>query len=549
LTAVVNTPPEPTTTLSGTVRGHALYDTPSPNAGDATEPELDGVSSQHSASRHSSFGSIKNSQYNPTTIVKDNTRKIKDFFNRSKSSLASVTDERQSIQTIYTGGSSVSELSATSPATCLSRNAGHLATTSRGARKGNAGTGAQAGAADGRMGDTSADASAEMGTGARSHATASGGARPVTREPTTVPGTPGQDPEYYDLLSVNDTRHSLSVNDTSCELLSVDNADPDIIESLDPSTLAAHLAQYVNYDTSQLSTQDIKALLRAYLEDHTPSVAAPKQQTEVVVLSSSPIGVGGGYHANQARIAGSAKRPLSPQVAQASKRPKVTVEEESETESETESESESESETETETSDADADTIPESYDDILAARPSPHDQAPTHLNTFSSANLPSHHSASKSSHPAAQSSAGETTRQPTASTSNFTGHPSHVAPQAPSRTPSQQSTNPNATRHAPAPPPASASSATLKTRTDKSRATSPFSFITSHFGIPRTRSNVSQPTEREKEKRAQAKAAQRMLDLEAEPKPASRRGLRIPGRIRKKTAKLLAAVQAGYDKL
>ncbi|KAG9079956.1 hypothetical protein FRC06_007253, partial [Ceratobasidium sp. 370] len=341
LTALVHTPPEPTTMFSGTERGHALYDTPSPNAGDVTDPEhvtdIDGASSQHSAPRRSSrkrtlteqgaefFGGIKNSQYNPTTIVKDSTRKIKDLFNRSKSSLASVTDGRQSIRTIYTDSPSVSELSASSSATRLSRNAGHSATTSGGARKGNARTGAQAGAADGRMGDTSADTSAEMGAGARSHTTASGGARPVTREPTTVPGTPGQDPQYYDILSVNDTSDDpLSVDNTGHNLLPVNNTDPDIVESLDPSTLAAHFAQYVKHDASLLSSQDIKTLLWAYIEDNTPSVAAPKQQTEVVVLSSSPIGIGGGYHANQARITGSAKRPLSPQVVPASKRPKVT---------------------------------------------------------------------------------------------------------------------------------------------------------------------------------------------------------------------------------
>ncbi|KAG9094046.1 hypothetical protein FRC06_011216 [Ceratobasidium sp. 370] len=67
--------------------------------------------------------------------------------------------------------------------------------------------------------------------------------------------------------------------------------------------------------------------------------------------------------------------------------------------------------------------------------------------------------------------------------------------------------------------------------------------------MPHTHLNASQPTEREKEKHAQAKAAQRMLDLEAEPKPASCRGLCTPGHIKKKTAKLLVAVQVGYDKL
>ncbi|KAG9094044.1 hypothetical protein FRC06_011214 [Ceratobasidium sp. 370] len=113
LTAFVNTPPEPTTTLLGTEHNHTLYDTPLPNTGDVTEPEhvtdVDGMSSQHSAPRDSSckrtlteqgaefFGGIKNLQYNPTTIVKDNTRKIKDWFNHLKSSLTSVTDGCQSI--------------------------------------------------------------------------------------------------------------------------------------------------------------------------------------------------------------------------------------------------------------------------------------------------------------------------------------------------------------------------------------------------------------------------------------------------------------------
>ncbi|KAG9097484.1 hypothetical protein FRC06_007491, partial [Ceratobasidium sp. 370] len=69
------------------------------------------------------------------------------------------------------------------------------------------------------------------------------------------------------------------------------------------------------------------------------------------------------------------------------------------------------------------------------------------------------------------------------------------------------------------------------------------------FHITQSITASSDPTEREKEMRAQAKAAQRMLDLEAEPKPVSRQGLRTPGHIKKKTAKLLAAVRVGYDKL
>ncbi|KAG9094045.1 hypothetical protein FRC06_011215 [Ceratobasidium sp. 370] len=62
--------------------------------------------------------------------------------------------------------------------------------------------------------------------------------------------------------------------------------------------------RYVKHDTSLLSSQDIKTLLQAYIKDNMPSMAAPKQQTEVVVLLSSTIGIGGGYHANQAQITG-----------------------------------------------------------------------------------------------------------------------------------------------------------------------------------------------------------------------------------------------------
>ncbi|KAG9093957.1 hypothetical protein FRC06_011296 [Ceratobasidium sp. 370] len=72
---------------------------------------------------------------------------------------------------------------------------------------------------------------------------------------------------------------------------------------------------------------------------------------------------------------------------------------------------------------------------------------------------------------------------------------------------------------------------------------------TSHSGMPHIHANSqANPTEHEREMRAQAKAADHMLKLETNPKCA-RRGLCIPGKLSKKTAKLLLIVGGVYRKL
>ncbi|KAG9089976.1 hypothetical protein FRC06_001263 [Ceratobasidium sp. 370] len=72
---------------------------------------------------------------------------------------------------------------------------------------------------------------------------------------------------------------------------------------------------------------------------------------------------------------------------------------------------------------------------------------------------------------------------------------------------------------------------------------------TSHSGMPHVHANSqANPTECEQEMRAQAKAADCMLKLETKPKCAHR-GLGIPGKLSKKTAKLLSIVGGVYRKL
>ncbi|KAG8737220.1 hypothetical protein FRC10_008452 [Ceratobasidium sp. 414] len=107
-------------------------------------------------------------------------------------------------------------------------------------------------------------------------------ARTDSRDPTPVPGTPGQDtsePEHRTIVSGTDSEGE-------------ESSYNDFVESLDPAALAAEFRRFVQYDPSTLSTQDIKAQLKLYLQDSTPAVAAPKQQTEVVMLSQGPIDIG-----------------------------------------------------------------------------------------------------------------------------------------------------------------------------------------------------------------------------------------------------------------
>ncbi|KAG9093956.1 hypothetical protein FRC06_011295 [Ceratobasidium sp. 370] len=153
----------------------------------------------------------------------------------------------------------------------------------RGTCAGSAGEGITGGATTGADNATSTGARTSKATDGCTHTRTRTHTHTHTAHwgPTPTPATPNQEPEYRHLVEGDHTQHS------------------DYIESLDPTALAAHLGQYITYDTSQLSTQDIKALLQAYLEDHSPSVASPKQQAPTVVISENLISVGGVYHTDQ----------------------------------------------------------------------------------------------------------------------------------------------------------------------------------------------------------------------------------------------------------
>ncbi|KAG8728868.1 hypothetical protein FRC10_004508, partial [Ceratobasidium sp. 414] len=476
-------------------------------------------------------GKIKDSHLNPGTILKDNALKLKNFLNHSKSSLASAdnTDGSESTRTVDTGASSVSGLPSVTPATWPAWDPDYPTTSGGGACAGGASQGAPGGAATGAGDATSTAAGAGKGGGECAPTTSYRGARTIPRDSTSASATPSPEPEHCNLVEGEYTQRL------------------DFVESLNPAALATHLAQYVDYDASQLSTQDIKALLRAYIEDHTPSVAPPKQQASAIVISENPVGVGGGYHADQLRTRGppqSTKRPSSPPANPPPKRPKVTIEEVNDiAESDTNTESESESEINTDTeSETDTNTIPESDDDIPFVQPSqpdPPSHVPINPNAPSLYNLASRHSASQSSRPASQHYRPATTSP---------GQAPHAPSQANSHVHSQRSANPRAAQHPPVPPPTSASTTTPGAGPRNPRATTPFSMATSYFGMPHVRANPRKPTEHEREMRARAKVADHMSKLEAKPKRA-RRGLRIPDKLSKKTAKLFSVVCGAYRKL
>ncbi|KAG9083679.1 hypothetical protein FS749_005841, partial [Ceratobasidium sp. UAMH 11750] len=534
LASVLDTPPPTTSTLLGTERGKALYDTPPP-AGEGTDqvaPTRRSKQSQRSSPRKRTltergadfFGKIKDSQFNPGTILKDNALKLTNFISRSKSSLGSAddTDGRESSRTVDTGASGVPGLPSNASAPLPARDPDHPTASSRGPRTGGTSKGSRAtGLGDAtRTGGRARTTTYRSGAGTSSRGPTSAPATPAAPAAPATPAAPISTPAAP--ISAPAAPAPPSPEPKHRNLFEGEYSErSDYIETLDPAALVAHLAEYIDYDASQLTTQDVKALLRAYVQDHTPSLAPPKQQASTVV-SQDPIHVGGGYHADQLMITGSsrsAKRPSSPPVNQPPKRHKVTVEEvddidaNTNTETETETDTDTDTETETETN---TDTIPESDDDVPIIRP--RDHANTGFPDF-------HRTASQSSHQASQR------YQPTTTSSISLGQASYGPNQANSHVHSQQSATSRAAQCPPGRPP------TFTPAT-----------ATSSSGMPPIRASSGNPTEREREMRARAKVADRMARVEAKPKRAHR-GLRLPGKLSKKTAKLFSVVYGAYRKL
>ncbi|KAG9092896.1 hypothetical protein FRC06_011745 [Ceratobasidium sp. 370] len=524
LSSVLKTPPQPTTTLSGTEPGRALFDTPSPGAEDVNE-----VSSSHRSasplsslfSRTSSLFSRRSSGKRKITltergagvvellnatkkrskkIFQGKARKLKGLFNYSGSNFASGegTDGARSTEIVDSWPSGVPELSGSSPAAWDSGHRDGAATASTSSRAAGAGGGPRAGP---RAAHRTQGAGGGEGSGRGAIRTDPSNAFPASRNSaTTGTCTPATESQYRNLVEgeLSQSQH------------------PDFIDSLDPTTLAAHLAKYVEYDCSQISTQDLKALLQAYVEDNSPAVASPTQQTQ---------------------------RPVSPQANQPIKRAKVTIEEIENVFHTSDTESSSSGPTIPDTN-----TDTESEPDFPAPQPS-HNRAPINPNVGPALNPPFGRPDPPTTRTLTQSRHKQSRAQPsTVANSTLPGQPSRTLDQSSSRIPPQQSTNPWAFQRLPVRPSASASSSAPPAGRRNFRATSPFGLATSHLGLPPTRTNLDRPTERERELSARVKAADRLLKVTAEPKHA-RRGLRIPNRLSEKTAKVAATVREAYRKL
>ncbi|KAF8609549.1 hypothetical protein BDV93DRAFT_503858 [Ceratobasidium sp. AG-I] len=103
-----------------------------------------------------------------------------------------------------------------------------------------------------------------------------------------------------------------------------------IFESLDPGVVAIALERFVEYDCSELDIGTLKAMYQAFTQDCAAPVEPPEQQAEVVMLSPSPIKVGGSHHRDRLQITGteitrSAKRSSPRSKTKRSKRQRVTI--------------------------------------------------------------------------------------------------------------------------------------------------------------------------------------------------------------------------------
>ncbi|KAG8726836.1 hypothetical protein FRC10_006681, partial [Ceratobasidium sp. 414] len=342
-------------------------------------------------------------------------------------------------------------------------------------------------------------------TGAVASTVAGGGTDPGTGSmgtrtgpgtSTCGPGKASQVPKHRHLVASNVSEHSHFVN------------------SLDPAALIARLKKYIKYDPAVLDLETARAILKEYITDSSPAVESPKQQVKTHVLSEGSVGLSGGYHMAHMEIdepSRSAKRPSTPPVARPSKRPKVTIEEIPDkddpcAQSNTATESESEPEPEPN------DTATESESELKI--PITH-RTQTNKSPHLSTSWPS--TQTRTDPPSAQPWLA---RQPSMASSR----------------PGQQSQASSRVR---------SEDAGAAPRQDPHNAKA--SASTAHSGMPSTREKVGKPTAHERDKRARLKAAARMFNLD--PKPLTRRGIRLKHAFTSKTAKVMAAVRDLYDKL
>ncbi|KAG9078425.1 hypothetical protein FRC06_008371, partial [Ceratobasidium sp. 370] len=273
LLAATESSPEPTTTLLGTEPGHALLDTPPPNAQEPVENE---PLSSRRISLRPRVPTQKGSEYKEERALfhkrsaqrsqPKSTGEVSDGYATS-----AVDTTTRSLRTMPghiidqgNGQPGTGERSTTPTASRASTvsggDAARVAGTGARARGANAGGSAHASNAGTHAGTEAAGVAGTDGSGTSggtAHAGPAGRARTDPRDPTPAPGAPSQDPsepEYHHRVdSVDSEGEEPSYND--------------FIEGLDPAALLAEIRRFVHYDASTLSEKDIKAQLKLYLKD------------------------------------------------------------------------------------------------------------------------------------------------------------------------------------------------------------------------------------------------------------------------------------------
>ncbi|KAG9080954.1 hypothetical protein FRC06_005976, partial [Ceratobasidium sp. 370] len=296
LLATVKSSPEPTTTLLGTERGHTSLDAATVNSqGTSTLGRFKRLKTR--TSKGSNWDHIRQEFHNISSKI------LRGKACRSgKLPNLGLTNEPLDVCLSSSRMGPSTPSMPTMPSGSSSPWASPSCNRSTAA---NAGTNAGGGGVRARNPGAGGGAGSAVGLGQAS------------RSPSSIPGTPGADPEV--------TKHRRFVDDI--DPAGEESSHYDFVESLDPTDLVAEFHRFVGGDPSTLSSQDIKAQLKQYIAHHSVSVAPPERQVEVNRLSKDPIGVGPN---NTTQIGNSgltrpSKRPLPYKVAKHSKRQRTTV--------------------------------------------------------------------------------------------------------------------------------------------------------------------------------------------------------------------------------
>ncbi|KAG9078780.1 hypothetical protein FRC06_008174, partial [Ceratobasidium sp. 370] len=365
LLAAVESSPEPTTTLLGTERGHALLDTATVNEQETSTLE---------SSKRLKFRTSKGAYWDHIREkFHDKSSKIIRGKARRSGELPDLglADEPLNGHLSISGmGPSTSSMptmpsSPNNPRT--GQSCDHATAASASAPSGT-GTAADAGAGAGSR------RARDIGSGG-----GAGGAPALgqaARSPSPIPGTPGADP------AVPEYQHFVDGIDPA----SNEPSNYDFVESLNPADLAAEFRHFVGHDPSALSSQDIKAQLKRYVAHHSVPVAPPERQVEVNRLPKNSVAVdrNNTVRINGPKPAQPPKRPPPHKAAQRSKCRKVTVVgDKAYTLNEPENQC-TDTETETET-EPDTEPLSPLYQPVFPTRspsPLPHEHVPSVTDTL-----------------------------------------------------------------------------------------------------------------------------------------------------------------------